>query len=115
MLNFTRQNSILDIILSSKPEAINNLEICGPIGSSDHNYIVFLVEMSHVPNICKNKYRSYRTGKYLEFRENLNKTNWNDIFDGKNTEEVWQSFKAVLQKGVENYISLKTKKKSPPN
>ena len=79
----TRRENTLEIILSSRPHAVNNVEISDPIGNSDHNFVKFINEVSPVQKIWKNKYRSYKDGRYTEFREYISKVNWHDSFSGK--------------------------------
>ena len=39
----TRDNNILDLVLSTSVKIISNIDILPPIGTSDHNVIVFLI------------------------------------------------------------------------
>ena len=39
MLEPTRGENVLDIVLSSQKECIDNVKICEPLGCSDHNQI----------------------------------------------------------------------------
>ena len=42
MLEPTRGKNVLDIVLSSQKEFVDNVKICEPLGCSDHNQIYFI-------------------------------------------------------------------------
>ena len=41
VLEATRGENVLDIVLSSQKEFVDNVKICEPLGCSDHNQIHF--------------------------------------------------------------------------
>ena len=54
VLEPTRGENVLDIILSSQKEFVDNVKICDPLGYSDHNQIYFIIKVKREWN--KNKY-----------------------------------------------------------
>ena len=52
MLDPTRGENVLDIVLSSQKELVNNVKIHEPLGNSDHNQIHFDI---NVKSESKNK------------------------------------------------------------
>ena len=57
----TRVGNVLDVVFSSQNELVDNVKICEPLGSSDHNQIHFSI-----------KAQTGNTGKKL-WRRNINK------------------------------------------
>ena len=45
VLEPTRGENVLDIILSSQKEFVDNVKICDPLGCSDHNHIYFIIKV----------------------------------------------------------------------
>ena len=45
VLEPTRDENVLDIVLSSQKEFIDNVRICEPLGCSDHNHIFFIIKV----------------------------------------------------------------------
>ena len=45
MLEPTRGENVLDIVLSSQKEFLDNVRICEPLGCSDHNQIYFIIKV----------------------------------------------------------------------
>ena len=52
MLEPTRGENVLDIVLSSQKELVDNVKIREPLGNSDHNQILFDI---NVKSESKNK------------------------------------------------------------
>ena len=42
VLELTRGENVLDIVLSSQKECFDNVNTCEPLGCSDHNQIYFI-------------------------------------------------------------------------
>ena len=57
VLEPTRGENILDIVLSSQKEFIDNVRICEPLGCSDHNQLYFIIKVKGEQN------RKIGTGK----------------------------------------------------
>ena len=45
VLEATRGENVLDLILSSQKEFVENVKICEPLGCSDHNQIYFIIKV----------------------------------------------------------------------
>ena len=71
VLEATRGENVLDIVLSSQKEFVDNVKICEPLGCSDHNQIYF------------------HKGRYKDMREYLAKIDWNNTLKNKTATECW--------------------------
>ena len=58
MLEPTRDENVLDIVLSSQKEFVDNVKICEPLGCSDHNQIYFIIKVKGERN-RKIRYRKH--------------------------------------------------------
>ena len=67
MLEPTRGENVLDIVLSSQYELVDNVKIHEPLGNSDHNQIHFDI---NVKSESKNK---------KTYRRNVHKGNYKNI------------------------------------
>ena len=45
VLEATRGANVLDIVLSSQKEFVDNVKICEPLGCNDHNQIHFIIKV----------------------------------------------------------------------
>ena len=74
---------MLDIVLSSHKEFVDNVEICEPLGCSDHNQIHFIIKVKGERN-RKIRYRKkFHKGRYKDMREYLAKIDWNNTLKNK--------------------------------
>jgi len=93
-----QEDSTLDLLLTTKPEKIEKLEIKSPIGKSDHACIAFAWKRNtlHRPKIRK---YIYNKGNYGRMREYL-KGNWKELLNGKTTHEmadiIYSKYKEVM-------------------
>ena len=75
VLEPTRAASVLDIVLSSKKEFVDNVVIQEPLGNSDHNQLHFNINIKTKVKQCR---RDFRRGNYGEIRKMLALLDWND-------------------------------------
>ena len=76
VLEATRGENVLDIVLRSQKEFVDNVKICEPLGCSDHNQIHFIIKVKGERN-RKIRYRKiFHKGRYKDMREYLAKIDW---------------------------------------
>ena len=56
VLEATRGENVLDIVLSSQKECVDNVKICEPLGCNDHNQIHFIIKVKGERNRNKNSF-----------------------------------------------------------
>ena len=69
VLEPTRAARILDIVLSSQKEFVDNVVIQEPLGSSDHNQLHFYIKIQSDKTKVKQCRRDFRKGNYKEIRK----------------------------------------------
>ena len=85
VLEPTRGENVLDLILSSQKKLVDNVKVHEPLGSSDHNQIHF--------NIKTLSMRKFNTGKYKKLRTYLTNIVWNNFLKKKTATECWTCLK----------------------
>ena len=69
VLEPTRGKNVLDIVLSSQKEFVDNVKICEPLGCSDHKQIYFIIKVKGERK-RKIRYRKqFHKGRYKDTRE----------------------------------------------
>ena len=107
VLEPTRGENILDIVLSSQKEFIDNVRICEPLGCSDHNQIYFIIKVKGEQN-RKIRYRkNVHKGRYKDMRKHLAKIDWNNTLENKTATECWNILKREIDCIVEQFVPLK--------
>ena len=95
----TRGLNILDLILSSKIDLVENVEIGEKFVTSDHQIIRFNVITSFVKEMDM-KFFNYSKGDYVKANRLAKLKNWN-ILISNNVNESWDRIKTVLL-GIRN-------------
>ena len=67
----TRAARVLDIVLSSQKEFVDNVEIQEPLGSSDRNQLHFNINIKSDKTKVKQCRRDFRKGNYREIRKEV--------------------------------------------
>ena len=71
VLEPTRAARVLDILLSSQKEFVDNVEMQEPLGSSDHNQLHFNINIKSDKSKVKQCRKDFRRGDYEEIRNCL--------------------------------------------
>ena len=78
VLEPTRAARVLDIVLSSQKEFVDNVVIQEPLGSSDHNQLHFnIINIKSDKTKVKQCRRDFRKGNYKKIRKSLALMDWN--------------------------------------
>ena len=102
-----KHGNILDLVLTTETNMIENIYIGEPLASSDHFSIICDVVVSVDINNNKRQVLDYSKGNYDEMRKYIANIDWNHTLDGKNTEEMWLSFKETIHVAVEKYVPVR--------
>ena len=104
MLEPTRGENVLDLVLSSQNELVDNVKIHEPSGNSDHNQKHFDINLK---SERKNKYRrNLQKDKYKDTRKCLAKLDWNNMLR-KTATECWNILKCEIESIIEHFVPLK--------
>ena len=88
VLEPTRATRVLDTVLSSQKELVDNVEIKEPLGSSDHNQMHFNINIKSDKTKVQCR-QDFRKGNYKEIRKSLALIDWNDKMENKTATECW--------------------------
>ena len=108
----TRGDNILDLVLTSEENMIENLVVREPLGTSDHNIITFDLMCSIEVKDWKEEYYDYRNSDFEGMRQFLAHYDWKELIKANEIEGKWSSFKMVMDEIVEKFVPKKTRRKS---
>ena len=103
----TRAARVLDIVLSSQKEFVDNVEIQEPLGSSDHNQLHFNINIKSDKTKVKQCRRDFRKGNYREIRKNLAHIDWDGKMKNKTATECWDILRGELDTAIDSYVPMK--------
>jgi hypothetical protein len=101
--------STLDLVFTNEENMVSNLEIDSPLGSSDHACIKFEFICRRIKTYHTRKIYLYDRGNYTLLRQELQSTNWKQLFaaaisDPDAMYKIVQERLLVLQ---EKYVPIK--------
>ena len=107
----TRNNNILDLVLTTNPDMVENVEVIEPFGNSDHCIVTFDLKLKTNTKEWKENYFDYRNGDYEGMRNFLTNTDWSEIqSNDTSVEYAWTSFRKTIEDAVTQFVPQKTRK-----
>ena len=104
VLEPTRAAGVLDIVLSSQKEFVDNVVIQEPLGSSDHNQLDFNINIKSDKTKDKQCRRDFRKGNYKEIRKSLALIDWKDKMKNKTATQCWSILRGALDSAIDSYV-----------
>ena len=104
-----REENILDLILNTEPNIVEDYRSEKIREQSDHNIILWrsVCEVKVKGNDCQ--IYDYNKGDYDGLKEYLSQLQWNTLLENKKVEEMWEIFKAKLLEGESEYVPVKSR------
>ena len=106
VLEPTRAARVLDIVLSSQKEFVDNVVIQEPLGSSDHNQLHFNIKIKSDKTKVKQCRRDFRKGNYKEIRQRLAHIDGNDKMKNKTATECWNILRGELDSAIDSFVPM---------
>ena len=103
VLEPTRAARVLDIVLSSQREFVDNVVIQEPLGSSGHNQL----QIQSVKTKVKQCRRDFRKGDYKEIGKRLAHIDWNDKMKNKTATECWNILREKRDNAIDSFVPMK--------
>ena len=112
VLEKTCGENILDLVLTSNPAMISNVEIQPGLGRSAHDMIFYNIILYGKIEIEPKKLEyNYRKGDYIEMSNKLADINWDGEFlDGEDINVWYSNLKTILENLYAKYIPFKVRK-----
>ena len=107
VLEPTRAARVLDIVLSSQKEFVDNVGIQEPLGRSDHNQLHFNINIKSDKTKVKQCRRDFRKGKYKTIRKSLALIDWDDKMKNKTATECWNFLRGELDSAIDINVPMK--------
>ena len=102
----TRENNILDLVLTSDANLIKELNVEND-GLSDHKTVKFLINYSQPrtrPSV--KSYYSFKKANFNSFKDYINNNNWDLFFRNLSSDDAVQKFNKLIIQGQNKFIPL---------
>lgn len=108
----TRNNNILDLVLTTNEDLVENLIVNDEFSNSDHRAITFNLSFtSKKYNISNEKIPDFRIANFHKLREILANTDWNQLCNTDDINAEWKFFTEMYAKAVHECIPLRKRRK----
>ncbi|XP_059801424.1 uncharacterized protein LOC132378494 [Hypanus sabinus] len=107
----TREQAILDWVLSNEEVLVSNLVVRGPLGKSDHNMVEFFIKMESDIVNSETKVLNLKKGNFEGMRRKLAKIDWQMLLKGLTMDMQWQAFKDCMDELQHLFIPVCQKNK----
>lgn len=105
----TRGDNILDLVLSSDPNRVSDIEDIGKLGSSDHILISCKLHIKNVGSSSVQVVPDWKKANLSQMKHELQIIDWEVKFSDT-TEESWCTFKDILNDCITRHVPFKPKR-----
>ena len=107
----TRGESILDIVLSTNDNQINNVDIGPEFSTSDYKSVFFTIECNPgVHNHSYEKVPDFRRADFDKLRTILENTDWSEIYGTQDVEQAWNMFIDILGNAITERVPMRDRR-----
>ena len=107
----TRGNNILDLVLTTNEDLIDNLVVNSEFSNSDHRAISFTLSFTNQKqNISNQKIPDFRKANFQKLREIVAGTDWNHFSNRNDINAQWEFLTETYGKAVQECIPLKKRR-----
>jgi hypothetical protein len=108
----TRGENILDLVLSTDPLLVSEVETGVPISDCDHEVVTFNVNIPPPP-LQKTMRPDFHRADYEGMSGFLESVDWPALFANADVEEKWETFKHIMEYAVHLFVPMKSTTPSP--
>jgi endonuclease/exonuclease/phosphatase family metal-dependent hydrolase len=102
----TRENNILDLVLTSEVGMVDKVGVIEHLGNSDHNIIVWKLLCDASMGKSKQQIRLFHKANYEEMRLWFQNIDWNREMGELDIEEKWKKFCSVIEIAVKKSVPI---------
>ena len=107
----TRDNHVLDLVLATKEELIENLHVGDEFSTSDHREISFSISFTAGElKESKEKVPDYRKANFRKLNSLLNEIDWSQLRTTYDINIQWKIFTHIYSKAVQECIPTKNRR-----
>ena len=107
----TRGESILDIVLSTNDNLINNVAIGPEFSTSDHRSVLFTIECNiGLHNNSYERVPDFQRADFNKLRRILENTDWSEIYGIQDVEQAWNLFIDILRNAIAECVPMRDRR-----
>jgi Endonuclease-reverse transcriptase len=103
----TREDVILDLVITDEPNMVSNLETLGLFHGSDHCALLWTLEVGTSHTSQSRPTWDYSKADTAAMKKELFETKWQEVFEGYSTQQCWWIFKDKLELLQRQHVPVK--------
>ena len=103
----TRNDVILDLIITEEPDTLHNVEVTDNFANSDHKTLEWSMDFGRFVRYDKRKNYLFAKADMVKIRYKLHNMKWSQLFAEKNVDECWRLFHEKLLSLLNDYVPVK--------
>jgi len=104
----TRNNAILDLIITDEPDMIPEISDLGPLGNSDHNALLWSTRVRTETAKRTQRILDYPKTDIAGMKQELQAIDWYKLLGTLSIEDSWSTFKHKIQEIETRYVPMKS-------
>ena len=104
----TRNDAILDLVITDEPSMVQNITDLGPFLGSDHNALCWQLELNTREEVLCKQSLDYSKADIIALKCELRKIDWNALLQDLTADESWIVFREKLENLEDKFILVKT-------
>ena len=110
VLEPTREGNILDLIITSSSDMIDQVVISEHLGKSDHYSLRWKLSYSVDRATVQANRRNFHKAKYVEMQKWLAEIKWLELFNELHVENMWTTFCNTVETAVKLFVPIDSNK-----
>ena len=102
----TRENNILDLVLTNELQVKDEVKITAPVGNSDHNVLMYEVLCNTVKNSSDKIRLCYNQADYVRMRPFIREKLKCIDPQLMSVTQLWQEFNDVMQEAIQKFVPV---------
>src|SRR5580692_8168068 len=107
----TRSDKVLDLVMSTKQDMIEDLQVLNPMANSNHCMIQWQFRLNTRAQVDDRNRYSFHKGRYDKICVELQEIDWDLEFEGKDVEGMWKILLTRLDQCRDKYVPKCKKRK----
>jgi ribonuclease P/MRP protein subunit RPP40 len=107
----TRSDKVLDLVMSTEQDMIEDLQVLNPMANSDHCMIQWQFRLNTKAQVDDRNRYNFHKGRYDKICVELQEIDWDLEFEGKDVEGMWKILLTRLDQCRDKYVPKCKKRK----
>ena len=104
--------NILDLVFTSDPGMVEDLQVVEHLGNSDHNSLIWKLICNSTVTLNKQLIKQFHKGDYVSMRRWFDDVNWEQEHSALDFNEMWLKFTDIINQDITMFV-LRTVNKYP--